>query len=256
MIYVAYAQQQAPDNHDNANGAGLGLVDVFDPQGTLKTHLIAVGGKLNAPWGIALAPANFGTFSNDLLIGNFGDGAINAFDPSTGTFVGTISDANGQAILNPGLWGIAFGNGAQNQPTTTLYFAAGIADEADGLYGRIDLGATPPDIVAPTAAITAPANGASVSGMMSVTASASDNVGVTSVKFLAGTTLIGTATAPPYSINWDSTQTPNGQVAISAQAMDAAGNTGSSPPVMVTVSNTAPPPMPPPPPPMMPPGGY
>jgi uncharacterized protein (TIGR03118 family) len=254
LLYVGYAQQQAPENHDNANGAGLGIVDVFDTQGTLKTHLIAAGGKLNAPWGIALAPDKFGTFSNDLLIGNFGDGAINAFDPSTGAFIGTISDANGQPILTPGLWGIAFGNGAQNQPTTTLYFAAGIADEADGLYGRIDLGATAPDIVAPTATITSPAADATVSGMMTVTANASDNVGVTSVKFLAGTTVIGTASAPPYSVSWDSTQTPNGTVKITAQAMDAAGNTGTSPPVSVTVSNMAPPPMMPPP--MMPPPGY
>jgi hypothetical protein len=255
LLYVAYAQPKAPENHDNVNGAGLGIVDVFDTQGTLKTHLIAAGGKLNAPWGIALAPDKFGTFSNDLLVGNFGDGAINAFDPSTGAFVGTISDANGQPIVTPGLWGIAFGNGAQNQPTTTLYFAAGIADEADGLYGRIDLGATAPDIVAPTATITSPAADATVSGMMTVTATASDNVGVTSVKFLAGTTVIGTATAPPYSVSWDSTQTPNGTVKITAQAMDAAGNTGTSPPISVTVSNTAPPP-PMMPPPMMPPPGY
>ena len=94
-----------------------------------------------------------------------------------------------------------------------------------------------------------------VSGMMTVTATASDNVGVTSVKFLAGTTVIGTATAPPYSVSWDSTQTPNGTVKITAQAMDAAGNTGTSPPISVTVSNTAPPP-PMMPPPMMPPPGY
>ena len=101
---------------------------------------------MNAPWGIAVAPANFGTYSNNLLVGNFGDGVINAFDATTGAFVGALADSNGTAFANPGLWGIGFGNGAQNQPTTTLYFAAGIANEADGLYGRIDLGATAPEL--------------------------------------------------------------------------------------------------------------
>ena len=111
------------------------------------------GGELNAPWGLALAPANSSTLSNTLLVGNFGDGAINAFDPSTGLSHGTLSDASGQPIVNPGPWSIAFGNGAHNQPLTTRYFAAGIASGADGLYRRIDLGATPPDIIAPHVSI-------------------------------------------------------------------------------------------------------
>jgi uncharacterized protein (TIGR03118 family) len=238
LIYVAYAKQDN-EQHANVNGAGLGLVDVFDTQGTLKTHLVATGGKLNAPWGFALAPAGFGTLSNELLVGNFGDGIINAFDPSTGAFIGTLSDASGQPIANPGLWGIAFGNGAHNQPTTTLYFTAGIASGADGLYGRIDLGATAPDVVAPTAAITQPAANATVSGTVTVTASASDNVGVASVHFFAGATAIGTASTAPYSISWDTTQVADGNVAITAQAQDAAGNIGTSAAVTVTVSNHA-----------------
>jgi uncharacterized protein (TIGR03118 family) len=241
MIVVTYAKQLAPDNHDDQPGAGFGLVDLYDTDGNLKTHLIPTGGKLNAPWGIALAPANFGTYSNDLLIGNFGDGAINAYDPTAGTFVGTIADVNGQAIASPGLWAIAFGNGAKNQPTTTLYFTAGIASEADGLYGRIDLGATPPDTTAPTVSITAPAAG-TVSGSVTVTVSASDDVGVTSVKVLAGTTVVATLTAAPYTTSWDTTQVANGTVALTAQAQDAAGNVTVSAPVSVTVSNSAPPP--------------
>ena len=96
---------------------------------------------------------------NKLLIGNFGDGVINAYDPDTGAFAGNVKDGAGDLVATPGLWGIAFGNGARNQPTKTLYFAAGIADETDGLYGRIDLGATAPDIVAPTVTLTAPAAG-------------------------------------------------------------------------------------------------
>ncbi|MGH8260998.1 MAG: TIGR03118 family protein, partial [Steroidobacteraceae bacterium] len=239
LIYVTYAEQTAPDNRDETSGAGLGLVNVFDTAGTLKSHLVPVGGKLDAPWGIALAPANFGTLSNALLIGNFGDGVINGYDPSSGAYIGTVSDANAQPIANPGLWGIAFGNGAHNQPATTLYFAAGVASEADGVYGRIDLGATAPDVAAPTVAVTAPASGATVSGSVTLTATAADNVGVASVKFFAGTTAIGTATASPYSVSWDTTQTANGSVQLTAVAQDAAGNATTSAAVAVTVNNAA-----------------
>lgn len=138
MIYVTYAKQ-ASGARNSVDGTGLGLVNVFDTDGILQKHLIAVGGALNAPWGITLAPASFGTLSNDLLIGNSGDGVINGYDPTSGAFIGSVNDANGQPIATPGLWGIAFGNGANNQPTTALYFAAGIAQGADGLYGRISL---------------------------------------------------------------------------------------------------------------------
>ncbi len=132
-------------------------------------------------------------------------------------------------------------NGAQSQPTTTLYFTAGPNSEADGLYGRIDLGATPPDVVAPTATITAPAQSATVSGTVTITATASDNVAVASVKFLAGTTVIGTATTAPYSVSWDTTTAAAGAVSLTVQALDAAGNAGTSAAVAVTVSNTPPP---------------
>jgi uncharacterized protein (TIGR03118 family) len=136
-IYVAYAKQDA-QAADEVAGAGLGAVDVFDTDGNLLTRLVN-GGALNAPWGMALAPANFGTFSNALLVGNFGDGRINAFDINTGAMLGTLGDANGAPIAIDGLWGIAFGNGLNSQPTNTLFFAAGPDDEANGLYGRIDL---------------------------------------------------------------------------------------------------------------------
>lgn len=138
QIYVAYAKQLGPDNHDNANGAGLGLVDIYDTNGKFLKTLVMPGGALNAPWGIALAPADFGTLSNLLLVGNFGDGKINSYDPNNGHFMGTLSTANG-AFAAPGLWGIAFGNDAANQPHNTLFFAAGPNDEANGSYGRIDL---------------------------------------------------------------------------------------------------------------------
>ena len=244
LLYVTYAMQQAPTDHEAMTGAGLGLVDVYDTQGNLKNHLIATGGKLNAPWGLALAPTGFGGLANALLVGNFGDGWINGFDPSTGAFIGTVNDASGQAIATPGLWGIAFGNGSSNQKTGTLYFAAGISSQAGGLYGRIDPGATPPDVVAPTVSLTAPAAGATVSGTVTVTASATDDVGVTAVTFFAGSTQIGMASAAPYSASWDTTKAANGTVSLTAQATDAAGNVGTSAAVSVTVDNTATPPPP------------
>ena len=136
-IYVAYAQPD-PTTHEKV-GAGLGLVDVFDKQGNLLSHLIPAGGVLNAPWGLAMAPANFGKFSNMLLVGNFGDGKINVFDPATGAMQGTISTNDGAAIVTPGLWALQFGNGLNSQPTNTLFYTAGPGQEAHGLYGRIDM---------------------------------------------------------------------------------------------------------------------
>ena len=236
LIYVSYAQHQTGSD-DEAAGAGLGLVNVFDTQGRLQSHLIPVGGRLNAPWGMTLAPDNFGTLSGTVLIGNFGDGVINGYNPTTGAFVAAVSDSNGQPIASPGLWGIAFGNGARNQPTTTLYFAAGVGGETGGLYGRIDLGATAPDIVAPTVDLSAPGASVTVSGATPVTATASDNVGVASVEFFAGTTSLGKVTAAPFSISWDSTKTANGAVSLTAVATDAAGNATTSAAVSVTVSN-------------------
>jgi uncharacterized protein (TIGR03118 family) len=137
QIFVSYAMQDA-SAHDDVAGAGLGAVDVFDTAGNLVQRLIAPGGKLNAPWGMALAPADFGTFSNALLVGNFGDGRINAFDRATGAFLGTLTDPGGAMIAIDGLWGLAFGNGINAQPTNTLFYAAGPADEKNGAYGRID----------------------------------------------------------------------------------------------------------------------
>jgi len=138
QLYVTFAKQQGPDNHDNANGAGLGIVDIFDTNGVLVKTLVAAGGALNAPWGVTLAPADFGTLSNTLLVGDFGDGRINAYDPATGAFKGALTTASGTFAL-PGLWGIAFGNDAAGQPHNTLFFAAGTNGEANGSYGRIDL---------------------------------------------------------------------------------------------------------------------
>jgi len=137
LIYVAYAKQEA-NGEDEAHGAGLGLLDVFDTAGKLMSRLVDPGGPLNAPWGIALAPAGFGPFSGALLVGNFGDGLIHAFEPHSGAMRGVLSMDGGDPIRIDGLWGIGFGNGLNNQPTDTLFFAAGPGEEKHGLYGRID----------------------------------------------------------------------------------------------------------------------
>ena len=136
-IYVAYAQRAASGD-DEVKGAGLGVVDVYDTAGNLVRR-VASGGALNAPWGLAVAPANFGDFSNALLVANFGDGRINAYNPATGTFIGTLAKSDKTPIVIDGLWGIAFGNGVNKQPTNTLFYTAGPGDEAHGAYGRIDL---------------------------------------------------------------------------------------------------------------------
>ncbi len=136
-LYVTYALCCEANSDDEVHGPGLGYVDVFDTDGNLIRR-VATRGKLNAPWGVALAPAGFGTFSHHLLVGNFGDGTISAYDPDDFSFSGQLRTANGRPVMIDGLWGIAFGNGFQQQPATTLFFAAGPNDENDGLYGRID----------------------------------------------------------------------------------------------------------------------
>jgi uncharacterized protein (TIGR03118 family) len=241
QIYVTYAKQLAPDNHDNVNGAGLGYVDIYDTNGKLIKQLAATG-ALNAPWGLALAPTDFGTLSGALLVGNFGDGNINAYDPAAGTFIGTVLDSSGKAIATPGLWGIAFGNDANNQPHNTLFFAAGPNNEANGSYGRIDVGAAAPVLNAPpVVTLTTPTG--SLKGTVTLSATVKDSLSVAKVEFFAGSTSLGVAAAAPYTVSWNTTTVPDGSVSLKATATDADGNVGSSAVNMVTVANTAPAPV-------------
>lgn len=131
-LYVQYSQVD-PNTHQAAAGAGLGVVNVFDTNGNFLQRLHS-GDQLNAPWGIAIAPAGFGEFGGDVLVGNFGDGTINAFDPITGNFTGTLRDGSGNPIVNDGLWALDFRAGAN---PNTLFLTAGINDEADGLFAAI-----------------------------------------------------------------------------------------------------------------------
>lgn len=134
-LYVAFAQQDA-DAHDANIGAGLGFVDVFDANGNLLKR-IQHGDWFNQPWGVAVAPSTFGQYANDLLVGNFGDGRINAFDPTTGDYLGFLADRDGVAFSEPGLWGLTFGNGGSGGDPNKLYFTSGINDENNGLFGSL-----------------------------------------------------------------------------------------------------------------------
>jgi uncharacterized protein (TIGR03118 family) len=148
-LYVAYAKQDNALRNDVA-GPGNGYVAVFDFDGNLQKHLIS-NGALNSPWGVAIAPSTFGAFGGALLVGNFGDGKINAFDPATGALLGTLQDAKGNAIVIGGLWALIFGNGAAGGDKNTMYFTAGIGGLQHGLLGSL----------APPAAILGIQNGAS-----------------------------------------------------------------------------------------------
>jgi uncharacterized protein (TIGR03118 family) len=129
QVYIAYAMQDAP-KHDAVPGAGAGQVDIFDTNGNFVSTFVAAGGNnnLNAPWGIVVAPASFGTFAGDILVGNFGDGTISAFD-TTGKFLGQVTNSSGNVLVNPGLWDMVFGGGGgtSNDPGAagTLYITAG-----------------------------------------------------------------------------------------------------------------------------------
>lgn len=135
-LYVTYAKQDKA-KHDDVPGPGRGFLDVFNNSGNFIKRLVSHG-PLDAPWGMAMAPANFGTFSNDLLVGNFGNGWINAFNPQTGAFLGSLKGTNHYAIVIDGLWALAFGNGGGAGNTNQLFFTAGIQQEQHGLFGVLE----------------------------------------------------------------------------------------------------------------------
>jgi uncharacterized protein (TIGR03118 family) len=137
-LYIAFAQQNSGQNFVNF-GPGLGIVDVFSPNGLLIQR-ITPGGTLNAPWGLALAPAGFGDYAGDLLVGNFGDGTINVFNATTGAFMTQLDDVLGTPIVIPGLWALQAGNGGRGGEKSAVYFTAGIPGPDNGnhgLFGRL-----------------------------------------------------------------------------------------------------------------------
>jgi uncharacterized protein (TIGR03118 family) len=150
QLYVTYAMQDGA-KHDEITGAGLGYVDIYDFSGNFVSRF-ASAGALNAPWGIALAPAGFGSIEGDLLIGNFGDGTINIFAPNAASLassMGPLTVVNGQTLAIPGLWSLVFGDGDSDKPLTTLFYTAGFADQTDGVLGSIVSGGTATSTPAP-----------------------------------------------------------------------------------------------------------
>jgi uncharacterized protein (TIGR03118 family) len=197
-LYVTYAKQDSAQFLDVA-GAGNGFVDVFDFKGNLLNRLVS-NGALNSPWGVAIAPAGWGAFGGNLLVGNFGDGTINAFDVNTGNKLGSLQDANGNIISIAGLWAIGFGNGGRGGDPSTLYFTAGVPDGTTtprGILGSIAPPATisaifngaggesaaiaPGEIVAITGQTVGPSP--LVSAVLPVSGSVGSTVGTTSVTF-------------------------------------------------------------------------
>jgi uncharacterized protein (TIGR03118 family) len=140
-VFVAYAKQDE-DAEDEVAGQGTGFVAAYDLAGNLLER-VAQHGQLNAPWGLALAPNGFGRFAGDLLVGNFGDGQINAYEElPNGRFAhrGELRGSDGKPLAIDGLWALRFGNGGNAGPTDTLFFTAGPDEESHGLFGSITAG--------------------------------------------------------------------------------------------------------------------
>jgi uncharacterized protein (TIGR03118 family) len=134
-LFVTFARRSKDHPGEEDHGDGLGIVDVFKTNGELIQRF-ASHGRLNAPWGVAMATKGFGKFAGAVLIGNFGNGQINAFDYRSGNFLGALQRPDGNPIVIEGLWSLGFGNFLEAD-TDELYFTAGINDEADGLFGEI-----------------------------------------------------------------------------------------------------------------------
>ena len=163
QVFITYALQDAAKQNP-VFGAGNGIVSIFDLEGNFVRRF-ATAGPLNAPWGIAQAGANFGPFSNDILIGNTGDGTIDAFDPATGNFAGQIKDGDGNVLVIDGLHALASGPQVVGDPNA-VYFTAGITNGQDGLFGSIASG------LVSTTRVTVPPTAAGTAAHITVTVSA------------------------------------------------------------------------------------
>jgi uncharacterized protein (TIGR03118 family) len=138
-VYITYAKQKAPNNHDDDAAPGNGALSVFDAGGTLIKSLVATGSDLNSPWGMAMAPAGWGQLGAMLIVGSFGDGHVNAYDPTSGAHVGSLVTAPGTALKIDGLWALVFGVSAPEAGVspTQLFFTSGPNKEMDGLIGYL-----------------------------------------------------------------------------------------------------------------------
>ena len=134
-LFVTYAKQDR-EKHDDVAGHGRGIVNTFDLSGHMLARF-AQHGHLDSPWGLVQAPASFGQFAGAILIGNFGNGRIHAFDPDTGKFLGAVVNSVGQTILIDGLWSLSVGNGKAGGDGNAIIFTAGPNGEKDGLLGSL-----------------------------------------------------------------------------------------------------------------------
>ncbi len=225
-LFVAYAPSD-PITGDEVPGASNGIVDRFDANGNFLGRLIT-GGVLNDPWGMTIAPAGFGPYAGALLVGNFGDGRINAFNSTTGLFLGTLTDILGEPIVIDGLWAITFGNGVGGGSTNTLYFTAGPNNETHGLFGKLAPATAVPTINATGVAIVS-TEGSSFSGNVA-SFTDSDGVGTYSVTINWGdsTTSAGTVTA-----------TGSGGFRVQGTHTYAEETAPAGVPVVVTITDTS-----------------
>jgi uncharacterized protein (TIGR03118 family) len=156
MVVVTYALQDMP-MHDPLKIAGTGFVDLFSTDGTMVRRITS-DAHLNAPWGVVVPPTGFGSFAGDLLVGNFGDGAINAYNFATGAFIDQMKDSNGAPIINGSLWDMVFGGGGQaSGDPNAMYITAGLTNEMHGLFAAITANSTPPPAAADFNISAAPA---------------------------------------------------------------------------------------------------
>ena len=240
-LYVAYALQDA-NKKFNVPGAGNGVVDVFDTNGNLLQR-IAANGTLNSPWGMAIAPANWGAFGGALLVGNFGDGKINAFNLATGAALGTLQDPTGNPIVNTGLWALLFGNGKSGGDPSVLYLTAGTVGSDNKTHGLLAAIAPPAQVL--TIVNSASATGTSIapgeivtitgfslgpSPLLAATLPATGTLGTTLTSATAGAT----------SVTFNGTPAPILYASASATSVivpyEVAGSTTAN--VVVTYKNT------------------
>jgi uncharacterized protein (TIGR03118 family) len=137
-LYVTFALQNAA-KHDDVAGAGNGYVDAFSLNGTFEHRIVSQGGPINSPWGLDIAPAGFGNLAGDLLVGNFGDGTISIFNPTTDAYLGKLLGSDGKPIVEGDLWALVNGNGGPGSNVNGVYFTAGVMDEAHGLFGVLSV---------------------------------------------------------------------------------------------------------------------
>jgi len=141
-LFVTFALQNGA-KHDDVAGAGHGYVDAFSLNGAFERRIVSLGGQINSPWGLDIAPKGFGAFAGDLLVGNFGDGTISAFNPLTGAFQGQLLGLSGKPLVEGDLWGLINGNGGAGGDSSKVYFTAGVMNEAHGLFGAISAAPEP-----------------------------------------------------------------------------------------------------------------